>query len=84
VPILDPYKIPRPQLFPRPWTRVLTTRDYGRSSPVHTHRARFDSDGNGITDIVASHFHRVLGGRVMPSPVDSHEHKLTGIPVKGA
>jgi hypothetical protein len=51
---------------------------------VHTHRARFDSDGNGITDIVAGHYHRVLSGRVMPSPVDSHEHKLTGIPVKGA
>ena len=75
--MLDPYKIPRPQMFPRPRTCVITTQDWGRSTPVHSHRASFDADGNGITDIVAGHFHRIIAGELKPSPVDSHEHQLT-------
>lgn len=80
----DPYMIPRPQMFPRPQTTVITTQDYGRSTPIHTHKASFDADGNGITDIVAGHFHRIIGGRIMPSPVDSHEHQRTRYLAGGA
>lgn len=77
----DPYRIPRPQLYPRPRTCVITTQDWGRSAPVHTHRATFDANGNGLTDITADHYHRILAGRVIPSPVDSHEHRLTNVRV---
>ena len=73
----DPYNIPRPQMFPRPYTCVITTQDGGRSTPVHTHKAHFDADGNGTTDITADHFHRIIDGVVKPSPVDSHDHQLT-------
>lgn len=77
--MFDPYKIPRPQMFPRPRTCVITTQGWGRSTPVHTHRASFDANGNGITDIVAGHFHRIIGGVLKPSPVDSHEHQMTNV-----
>lgn len=49
-------------------------------TPLHSHRAFLDPQGNGTTDIVASHFHRVVANRVLPSPVDSHEHYLTQLP----
>lgn len=76
----DPYLVPRPRMFPPSTTCVLTTRNWGRSTPVHSHRANYDSNGNGVTDITASHFHRIVGGVVKPSPVDSHEHQLTNLP----
>lgn len=73
----DPFQVARQRMYPRPRTVLLTTRGWGRSSPVHTHRGEFDSDGNGLTDIIAGHFHRIIGGKIMPSPVDSHDHEFT-------
>lgn len=81
--MIDPYTIPRARMFPLPRPCLLTTRDWGRSAPVHCHRTNVDAEGNGATDIVADHFHRVLSHRIMPSPVDSHEHKFTDIPCGG-
>lgn len=72
----DPYNIPRPRMFPMHSPCVMTTQGYGTLTPVHTHRAYPNAEGNGNTDIIASHFHRILGGRVLPDQSDGHTHDL--------
>jgi len=73
----DPRSIPRPAMFPMARPCVLTSREEGRITPGHTHRAYPDRDGDGQTDIIASHFHYIRGWKVVPSPVDGHTHLLT-------
>jgi hypothetical protein len=60
----------------------LTTRDGGRLGmyPIHLHSAFMDVHGEGATDVIASHFHRIRNGRVLPDPSDGHTHRLTGLP----
>jgi len=48
--------------------------------PLHEHDAYVDHEGCGTTTVVASHFHRVRGGRVLPDESDGHVHRLTGLP----
>lgn len=75
----DPYLIPRPAMFPMALPCRMTTQDDGRLAPVHTHRAYPDRAGNGTTDIVASHFHYIRNGEIVPSPIDGHTHRLTNL-----
>ena len=58
----------------------LTSRDSGKSTPIHDHEAFVDTEGNGVTDVVASHYHRIRDGRVLPDESDGHTHRLTGLP----
>lgn len=76
----DPYLIPRPQAFPATYPCQQTTRSQSKLTVVHAHRAWLDAEGNGVTDITLSHFHRIIAGRLMPDPSDGHEHGLTNIP----
>lgn len=48
--------------------------------PIHDHCAFIDSEGNGVTDVTASHYHRVVGGVIRPDESDGHTHELTGLP----
>lgn len=75
--MLDPRRIWRPIYTPASGQRtVLTSRTIGRNTALHSHRVSVDEEGNGNTDIRVGHFHRVISGRVIPSPVDSHVHEL--------
>lgn len=70
-----------PTLRPRGRYVRLTTRGINtRAYPVHEHEATIDRNGDGITDNVAGHFHRVRGGRVLPDEHDGHTHALTALP----
>jgi hypothetical protein len=75
--VRDPYKIIRQRPVPFAQPCFLTTRGAGKLAPLHIHRAYPDEEGNGTTDIRASHFHRIISWRVIASPVDSHEHEMT-------
>ena len=75
--MLDPRDIPRPAMFPMGRPCKMTTRDDGRLAPAHMHRAYPDREGNGTTDIVASHFHYIRNWQIIDSPVDGHTHTLT-------
>jgi hypothetical protein len=72
----DPYNIPRPQMFPMRNPCIGTSQDYGKLTAVHAHRAYPDAQGNGNTDIVAAHYHRIVEGRLLPDQSDSHTHQL--------
>jgi hypothetical protein len=78
--MLDPYKIPRPGMFPERSPAYLTNRSEGRLAPTHVHIAYVDAQGNGSTSISCSHFHRIVGGAILPDESDSHAHGLTNIP----
>jgi hypothetical protein len=78
--VLDPYKIPRPQMFPESAPCRLTDRGWGKLHPTHVHNAYVKADGTGITSISVSHFHRIRNGRILPCEIDGHEHGLTNIP----
>ena len=76
----DPALVPVPTVRPRGRLSRMTTRSSNNSRyPVHDHEAVVDPRGDGVTDTTASHFHRVVGGRVEPGD-DGHEHRLTIIP----
>ena len=77
--MLDPYKIPRPRMFPQTYPCRQTTRGEGRLYPVHAHRAYMGPDGSGVTDISVSHFHRIKDGRILPDESDGHGHGLTDV-----
>jgi hypothetical protein len=81
----DPEAVTRlvsPTMKPATRIRRLTTRTaYTKHFPVHEHVVTVDPrTGNGVSDIVAGHFHRVVGGRIMPAESDGHEHALTLLP----
>lgn len=70
----------RPTSAPPAFTPELTSRAAGRMYPIHAHTAFINPDGTGVTDVVASHFHRIKDGRVLPDHSDGHTHNLTGLP----
>lgn len=77
------YPTTSPPRFPPQLTSV-TKPPVGRPAayslyPLHNHQAFVDRQGAGVTDTVASHFHRVANGRVQPDPSDGHTHDLTGL-----
>lgn len=73
----DPYRIVRPQMFPAQMPCIMAMQAYGKQAPMHTHRVWVDKEtGEGYTDILASHFHRVRENRMLPSDVDGHTHEL--------
>lgn len=90
---LYPEPYPNPQAIPRPTTQPprfppqltsVSRPPAGRPAaqamyPLHNHQAFVDARGNGTTDTVASHFHRVTDGRVQPDLSDGHTHELTGL-----
>jgi len=78
----DPERVDALRLTTAPpaYAPQLTTRASGRLSPVHDHSAFLDFEGNGVTDVVASHFHRVKYGKVQVNDSDGHTHGLTGLP----
>jgi hypothetical protein len=65
--------------FPLRQPSYMVSRGAGRLHPVHIHKAFVDAVGNGTTSIDASHFHRILGWRILPDESDSHEHGLTRV-----
>jgi hypothetical protein len=66
-----------PPAFPSQLTsRCVDTKLY----PIHDHQAFVNRNGEGVTDVVASHFHRIRDGRVLPDASDGHTHYLTGLP----
>jgi hypothetical protein len=77
--MIDPRNIPRPAMFPMTNPCRLTSRSGGCSAPVHSHRAYPDAAGNGMTDIIASHFHVIRNGIVLGSNIDGHIHRLTNV-----
>ncbi len=76
----NPDDVVYPTTAPPPFPPQLTSRDSGKLYPIHDHCAFINADGNGNTDVVASHFHRVRNGRILPDASDSHDHRLTGLP----
>lgn len=58
----------------------LTSRNSGKLYPLHAHTAFVAVNGEGATDVVAGHFHRVRNWRVLPDESDGHTHALTGLP----
>lgn len=76
----DPDAVVYQTTQPPPFPAQLTSRVTGRLYPMHMHTAFVNEDGDGTTDVVASHYHRVRGGRVLPDPSDGHTHELTGLP----
>jgi hypothetical protein len=43
------------------------------------HYAYPNRAGNGMTTIVASHFHVITNGVVLESSIDGHTHRLTNV-----
>jgi hypothetical protein len=76
--MLDPRDIPRPNAQRTVSPCRMVTRADGPTVPAHQHRAYPDASGNGATDVVASHFHYIQGGQVLPG-ADGHTHKLLNI-----
>jgi hypothetical protein len=77
------YQTTQPPRFPPQLTSV-TIPPEGRPDAaslyqLHNHQAFVDREGDGVTDVVAGHYHRVRGGRVQPDGSDGHTHKLTGL-----
>ena len=58
----------------------LTSQNGAPGIPIHNHRGYIDRHGNGVTDNVASHYHNIRYGRVVPSDRDGHTHRMTGLP----
>jgi hypothetical protein len=79
-PYPNPDAIVYPTTQPPPFPPQLTSRDAGKLYPIHSHSAFVNAEGDGVTDVVASHYHRVRGGRVLPDASDGHTHRLTGLP----
>jgi hypothetical protein len=77
--MLDPYKIPRPRFAPRAYPCYQVGRAASRLYPVHTHRGYMNASGVGVTDISASHFHRIKDGKILPDASDGHVHGLTRV-----
>ncbi len=75
----DPFKIVRPLMFPQTHPCRLTNRGWGKLHPVHVHNAYPDAQGNGNTSISVSHYHRIVGGRVLPDESDGHTHGITNV-----
>lgn len=80
----DPRLIPISAMIPPAIAPVLTSQTRlsrpGANTlyPVHDHCAFVHNDNSGNTSVVASHFHRVVRGKVQPDPSDGHTHDLTG------
>jgi hypothetical protein len=75
----DPRSIKGPAMFPMRRPAQATSRSGGLRTPVHSHRAYPDRNGNGNTELAAGHFHAIVGGQVLPA-VDGHTHILTDVP----
>lgn len=76
----DPSSIIYPTTEPPAFPPQLTSQDAGKIYPVHDHTAFMNENGEGTTDVVASHFHRIRNGRILPDPSDGHTHRLTRLP----
>lgn len=84
----NPANVITPTTAPPPFPPQLTSRGptpFEAASkrflfPIHDHCAFVDSNGDGVTDVVASHYHRVIGGVIRPDESDGHTHELTGLP----
>lgn len=76
----DPEAVVYPTAYPPKYACQLTSYDAGELYPEHDHSAFADRHGNGSTDTVASHFHRIRDGKVLPDASDGHTHRLTGLP----
>lgn len=76
----DPSRIIYPSAGPPRLVCHLTTRDKAKLYPVHEHDAFIDRHGNGVTTATASHFHRIVNGRVLADQSDGHTHRLTRLP----
>lgn len=76
----DPNAVVRPTTAPPRFRPLMTTRSISRLYPLHDHVAFVNRDGEGTTDVVASHFHRIKNWKVYGDQSDSHEHALTRLP----
>lgn len=76
----NPDAVVYPTTQPPGFPCQITTRDAGKSTPIHQHGAWLNAEGDGNTDLDSGHFHRVRGFRVMPDESDGHTHNLTMLP----
>lgn len=76
----NPANVLYPTTLPAPFGCKLTTRNAGKLYPMHDHSAFINSEGTGNTAVDASHFHRVIGWKVIPDESDGHTHQLTRLP----
>lgn len=82
--IPNPLAIPIPSTLPPTFAPALTSqtrpaRPGARTIyPIHEHCAFVSGKGEGTTTVVASHFHRILNGRILPDASDGHTHDFTG------
>lgn len=76
----DPGAIVYAKTMPPPFPCQQTTRDAGKSFPIHNHGAWLSKEGDGNTDVDSGHFHRVRGFKVLPDESDGHTHQLTMLP----
>ena len=58
----------------------MTTREAGKTYPLHYHSAFLNPAGDGNTDVDSGHYHRVRDFRVLPDESDGHTHQLTTLP----
>lgn len=75
---MDPYKIIRPTstIGGRHGRTVMSTQDAGTRAPLHTHRVFLYRNGSGATNLALGHYHRVEGGKILPSDLDGHTHEI--------
>jgi hypothetical protein len=45
-------------------------------SPLHTHLANLDNNGNGVSTVDAGHLHKVSSMKVQPASSDAHVHEI--------
>lgn len=76
----NPENVIRQTTMPPRFPCRLTTQVTSRMYPVHDHTAWVNADGDGTTAVTASHYHRIVGGRVLPDQSDGHTHNLTSLP----
>ncbi len=76
----DPAAVAYPTTLPPPFPCQMTTRNTAVRYPVHEHGAYMNGQGDGNTDVVSGHYHRIKDGRVLPDESDGHIHEITMLP----
>lgn len=76
----DPSKIIYETTAPPRFPSRMSTRSAAKLYPIHDHCVFVDGAGNGATDTVASHFHRVRDHVLLPDESDGHTHAISRLP----
>jgi hypothetical protein len=77
----DPRSVVYPETTEPKFVAWATTKSAARLYPVHEHCVFINSaTGEGATSVVASHFHRVRNGVILPDESDGHTHSVSRLP----